>query len=138
MAHEENIAVLGVIGRTAHRRRASDHILCSLWPLEHGRLHPGLPTHFPSRRAGWIDPDLLLEPPFFFRCTLRRADCVPAGFSAGAVHDDRRRIARYSWDIDSALNPLGALHVDRVVCGKAPFAKLKDCFTLIVINAGDH
>ena len=109
---------MGIAGGTSHHRRASAHVLRSLWPLEHGRVHPGLSVHFLGGRAGRFDPDLLPEPSIFFRCTFRRSDCIPAGFSDCAAHDDRRRTARYPWDIDPAPNSLGAVHVDWVAGGE--------------------
>ena len=121
MQHEKDIAVSGFARRATHRRRAGVNILRPFRAIEHERLHPGLYTHLSCRHSGRFDPDLFPEPPAFFRCPLRSADRVPAGFAACVVNDDCRRTTRYPWNIDLSTNPLGAFLLDWIAGSREGF-----------------
>jgi hypothetical protein len=64
---------------------------------------------------GLLDPDLLPEPPAFFRGALDCNDCIHTGIASRADHDDCQRADQYPWNLDLSPNSLGAFHVDWVI-----------------------
>ena len=115
---EKNICLLVITGGIVRHRISGRHILCALWPHEHGLYFRGLHPVLHRRDTGRADPDLLPEQADQHLKTLGRADRLPAGYASGDDLHSRWRVIGMDWRNYLPANSLGAHHVDRVIGGE--------------------